>query len=111
MRSGAGWTSRRFFNMQNVGIVTGAGSGVGRAVALRLAQDGWVVAVLARRRDSLEGMVRAAPEPSRPRIHPFPCDVADAAAVASVVSDVVKRFGGVHALVNSAGTNIPRRNL
>jgi NADP-dependent 3-hydroxy acid dehydrogenase YdfG len=97
--------------MQNIAIVTGAGSGVGRAVALRLAQEGWTVAILARHRESLDGTVRVAPETSRARIHPFPCDVADAGAVASVVSDVVKRFGTVHALVNSAGTNIPRRSL
>jgi NADP-dependent 3-hydroxy acid dehydrogenase YdfG len=97
--------------MQNAGIVTGAGSGVGQAVALRLAQAGWTVAILARRSESLDQTVRAAPDAARSRIHPFPCDVADANAVASVVSEVVKRFGTVHALVNSAGTNIPRRNL
>ena len=94
-----------------VAIVTGAASGVGRSVAQRLAVQGWQVAVLARRAEALAETARSAPAGARERIHPSPCDVADAGAVAAVVADVVKRFGSVHALVNSAGTNIPRRNL
>jgi NAD(P)-dependent dehydrogenase (short-subunit alcohol dehydrogenase family) len=97
--------------MTKAAIVTGAGSGVGRAVALRLAGQGWHVAILARRGEALDETVRSAAEGSRPRIHPFPCDVADAAAVAALAAEVVKRFGAVHALVNSAGTNIPRRGF
>ena len=97
--------------MPNVAIVTGAGSGVGRAVALRLLREGWNVAIVSRRAEALNETVRAAQEASRARAHPFPCDVADATAVAGVVAEVVRRFGGVHALVNSAGTNIPRRGM
>ena len=96
---------------QRAAIVTGAGSGVGRVVAQRLAAAGWQVALVARRVEALQETVRLADEPARPRMHAFPCDVADAGAVAAVAAEVVKRFGGVHALVNSAGTNIPRRNL
>ena len=97
--------------MPKVAIVTGAGSGVGRAVALRLAAEGWDVALLARRRETLDSTVGGAESTARQRMRAYPCDVADAGAVASVVADVVKRFGGVHALVNSAGTNIPRRGM
>ena len=96
---------------QRVAIVTGAASGVGRAVARRLADQGWQVAALARRPEALAETARSAPEGSRQRIHAFPCDVADAVAVAGVVAEVVQRFGSVHALVNSAGTNVPRRSL
>lgn len=96
---------------QRAAIVTGAGSGVGRAVALRLAREGWEVALLARRREALDSTAGEAEPTVRQRMRPYPCDVADAGAVASVVADVVKRFGGVHALVNSAGTNIPRRGM
>ena len=96
---------------QRAAIVTGAGSGVGRVVAQRLAAAGWQVALLARRAEALQETVRLADEPARPRMHAFPCDVADAGAVAAVAAEVVKRFGAIHALVNSAGTNIPRRNL
>ena len=97
--------------MEKVAIVTGAGSGVGRAVAHRLAAQGWQVAILARRAEALAETTRSAGSGAASRIHPFPCDVADSRAVANVVSEVVKRFGAVHALVNSAGTNIPRRGL
>ena len=96
---------------QRAAIVTGAGSGVGRAVALRLAREGWEVALLARRREALDSTAGEAEPTVRQRMRAYPCDVADAGAVASVVADVVKRFGGVHALVNSAGTNIPRRGM
>jgi NAD(P)-dependent dehydrogenase (short-subunit alcohol dehydrogenase family) len=96
---------------QRVAIVTGAGSGVGRAVALRLADEGWQVAILARRSEVLRETARAAPAGARDRIHAFPCDVADAGAVATVIAEVVRRFGGVQALVNSAGTNIARRAM
>src|SRR5437870_1007471 len=97
--------------MPNVAIVTGAGSGVGRAVALRLLREGWNVAIVSRRAEALNETVRAAQEASRARAHPFPCDVADAKAVADVVAEVARRFGGIHALVNSAGTNLPNRGM
>ena len=96
---------------ERVAIVTGAASGVGRAVAHRLAEQGWQVAALARRADALAETARSSPDGSQSRVHPFPCDVADASAVASVVTEVAKRFGGVYALVNSAGTNIPCRGF
>lgn len=96
---------------ERMAIVTGAGSGVGRAVAYALAAEGWQVALLARRRQMLEETIRSADEPLRPRLHAFPCDVADAAAVGRVVNEALRRFGRVEVLVNSAGTNIPRRGL
>jgi|SRR5437867_1835350 len=89
--------------MPKVAIVTGASSGVGRAVALYLSVRGWQVAAIARRRETLEETGN--------RIHAYPCDVTDAGAVAAAVADVIAKFGGVNALVNSAGTNIPRRAM
>ena len=67
--------------MMQTAVVTGAGSGVGRAVALRFAQEGWNVALVSRRRESLSETVSLAPEGSRGRLASFPCDVSDAAAV------------------------------
>ena len=96
---------------QRVAIVTGASSGVGRAVALRLVGQGWDVALVARRREALEEIIAGEGAALRQRMHAYACDVADAGAVADVVADLFRRFGGVHVLVNSAGTNIQRRAL
>jgi NADP-dependent 3-hydroxy acid dehydrogenase YdfG len=92
-----------------VAIVTGAGSGVGRAVALRLAKAGWNVGIVGRRAEALDETVRASDASGL--LHPFPRDVADTRAAGPVVKELVSRFGGVHALVNSAGTNLPRRGM
>ena len=93
---------------ENVAIVTGAGSGVGRVVALRLAARGWRVAVVGRRMEQLRETAQLAGGGS---VHPCAFDVADPKAAPAVVEAMVTKFGGVHALVNSAGTNLPRRGL
>ena len=95
---------------RNVALVTGAGSGVGRAVALQLASDEWEVAIIGRRAETLNETIQAAGEWGK-RLHPYARDVADPAAPGPVVAEMLSRFGGVHALVNSAGTNLPRRGL
>src|SRR4051812_40994864 len=92
-------------------IVTGAGSGVGRAVALRLAEDGWAVAVVGRRAAALEE-TRSLAGPFADQLFVLPCDIADPKAVDEMVANALEETGGaVHALVNSAGTNTPRRAL
>ena len=95
----------------NTALVTGAGSGVGRAVALRFAAEGWRVALVGRTSETLdETAVQAGPE-ARERVAAFPCDVSSAEAVASMGAAVLARFGAVDVLVNSAGINVPRRSL
>jgi NADP-dependent 3-hydroxy acid dehydrogenase YdfG len=89
-------------------IVTGAGSGVGRAVALWLAREGWQVTIVGRRAEQLRETAQLA---GQGHVHPCPFDVADPKAAPAVVEAVVQKFGAVHALVNSAGTNLPRRGL
>ena len=91
-----------------VAIVTGAGSGVGRAVALWLAREGWEVAAVGRRPEPLHETARIS---AHGKVHPCPFDVADSGTAPAVVQAMVQKFGGVGALVNSAGTNIPRRGL
>ena len=92
--------------MDQIAVVTGAGSGVGRAVAHALAAEGWTVALLGRRAAALEETAGKNPD----KLIPFVCDVADSAAVGSVFSAVRKKFGFISVLVNAAGTNIPKRS-
>jgi NAD(P)-dependent dehydrogenase (short-subunit alcohol dehydrogenase family) len=91
-------------------VVTGAGSGVGRAVATRLLRDGWRVAVVGRREDVLNETVRLAGA-SNDRALVCPCDVGNPAAIDAMAARVLAAFGAVNVLVNAAGTNIPRRSL
>jgi NAD(P)-dependent dehydrogenase (short-subunit alcohol dehydrogenase family) len=80
-------------------LVTGGGSGIGRAVAIALADDGWAVSIAGRNVERLDA-VRA----ERPQIDAFQCDVGDQAAVDRAVTAAVACHGPVAALVNCAGT-------
>jgi meso-butanediol dehydrogenase/(S,S)-butanediol dehydrogenase/diacetyl reductase len=79
-------------------IVTGAGSGIGRAVARALAADGHAVALVGRRPQPLEELAAELPVAAA-----LPADVGDPAAARVVVAAAVERFGGVDVLVNDAG--------
>ena len=92
-------------------VVTGAGSGVGQAVALKFAAAGWQVALVGRRPETLTETAALAGAGSDGRLVSFPCDVAAADAVAAMGEAVLRRFGTVDVLVNSAGINVPRRSL
>lgn len=91
-------------------IVTGAGSGVGRAVVLALAQEGWQVALLGRRAEAIEATVALA-GPAGRNLLACPCDIRDPRAVQEVATRVLDAWGGIELLVNAAGTNAPRRAL
>ena len=91
-------------------VVTGAGSGVGRATALALAAQGWRVAILGRRREALEQTAQLV-APGGPPIEIHPVDIGDEPAVAAVGRAILGAFGHVDVLVNAAGTNTPRRSL
>ena len=91
-------------------VVTGAGSGVGQAIALQLARQDWRVAILGRRAEALQETMRLAGSQAR-QITAHACDISDAAAVAAMGSRVLAAFGAVDLLVNAAGTNAPRRSL
>jgi NAD(P)-dependent dehydrogenase (short-subunit alcohol dehydrogenase family) len=92
-------------------VITGAGSGVGRAIGLRFAAEGWQVALVGRRPEMLDETAAAAGSEANGRIGVFPCDVSVPEAVAAMGEAVLARFGSVDVLVNSAGINIPRRSL
>lgn len=96
--------------MNQTAVITGAGSGVGQAVALALLKLGWRVALIGRRTEALQETVqRAGAEKSQ--LETWPCDIGDGAAVASMAKAVLAKFGPVEALINAAGTNAPQRSL
>ncbi|MEU8520240.1 SDR family oxidoreductase [Streptomyces sp. NBC_01216] len=95
-----------------VAVVTGAGSGIGRSVALALAEAGWSVALAGRRREALEATAASLP----PRaVLPVPTDVTSPQAVTALFEAVRERFGRVDLLFNNAGTfaggGVPVENL
>ena len=86
--------------------VTGASKGIGAAVALRLAESGWIVAASARSEDQLAALVRQA-ESLPGAIHAFPLDVTDEVAATSVFADIGLRLGAVDLVILNAGTHQP----
>lgn len=89
-------------------IVTGAGTGIGKAIALELAQRGARIALCGRRAEPLEetaGQIKAAGGEA----FFASCDVSSAASVQSFVKETIARFGKIDILVNNAG--LARDNL
>src|SRR5437764_4844960 len=89
-------------SMEKIAVVTGAGSGVGRASAVRLVKEGWRVALVSRREDSLRETAKLCGAAEKTLA--VPCDIADPAAVMKMAADVLDHFGQVDALVHAAGT-------
>ncbi len=89
-----------------VAIVTGAGSGIGRAVSLALLNAGWSVALAGRRAELLEETATLAGEAAH-RALPHPTNVADAASVTALFDVTKARFGRLDLLFNNAGTGAP----
>jgi NAD(P)-dependent dehydrogenase (short-subunit alcohol dehydrogenase family) len=87
-------------------IVTGAGSGIGRAVSLALLRAGWSVGLAGRRAEALgETVSLAGAAAGRALAHPT--DVADPASVAALFDAAKARFGRLDLLFNNAGTGAP----
>jgi NAD(P)-dependent dehydrogenase (short-subunit alcohol dehydrogenase family) len=92
-------------------VVTGAGSGIGQAVVLKFAAEGWQVALVGRRPESLLTTVDKAGAGAAARMAVFACDVSDADSVKVMAAAVTDHFGRADVLVNSAGINVKRRAL
>ena len=87
-------------------LVTGAGGGIGRAIALKLAEMGMNIALCGRREEKLRA---AAEETGRPGdMLILPGDLTDEAHIAQCVRDTVRHFGGLDVLVNNAGMALNR---
>jgi len=89
---------------KQVAIVTGAASGLGRAMTLGLLMAGFQVAGVDRNEDSIAGVAEAARErQARGALHAIGADLADPAAFDRIVADALGRFGRIDVLVNNAG--------
>lgn len=93
---------------QRIAVVTGAGSGVGRAAALALLNHGYGVALAGRRSDALEETAALA---RGGKALVVPTDVTDPAAVASLFAAVKDGFGRLDVLFNNAGGGAPATNF
>ena len=88
-----------------IAIVTGAGTGIGRAAALALLKDGWTVALAGRRKEPLDEV--AASSGAAGRVMSVPTDVAQPESVKALFDNVVQAHGRVDLLFNNAGVNAP----
>ena len=89
-----------------VAVVTGAGSGIGRASALALLRAGYCVTLTGRRKQALEESVSlAGSDGARALVHP--ADIGRPDSVQALFSETVQRFGRVDVLFNNAGQNAP----
>jgi NAD(P)-dependent dehydrogenase (short-subunit alcohol dehydrogenase family) len=93
-----------------IAIVTGAGSGIGKATALRLLEDGWRVVFTGRRLEALREAIAAAGDPFGDidkRALAVPADMTRADSVGALFDFVRARFGRLDLLFNNAGTGAP----
>jgi NAD(P)-dependent dehydrogenase (short-subunit alcohol dehydrogenase family) len=88
-------------------MITGASSGIGRALALKVGAAGGTVLLVARRRDQLEEAKREI-EDRGGFAHAYPCDLSDPLEIDRMVAQALKDHGHVDVLVNNAGRSIRR---
>jgi NAD(P)-dependent dehydrogenase (short-subunit alcohol dehydrogenase family) len=91
-----------------IAVITGAGSGIGRASALALYAEGFSVVLAGRRRNMLEETAALA-QASPPRMLVVPTDVSDPASIAALFETVQATYGRIDLLFNNAG--ISTRNI
>ena len=83
--------------------ITGASSGIGRAVALKFANEGWQVAVSARRKELLEELSK-----ENSNISSFPLDVTNRNSCVQVFEDILKKYSSIDLCIFSTGTYDPK---
>lgn len=96
--------------MKKVAIVTGAGTGIGRASAIALLNAGYHVALAGRREDALQQTIAEAGEAGS-RALAVPADVRDPASVKALFAKTVEAFGRLDVLFNNAGRGTPAMPL
>ena len=92
--------------MTQIALVTGAGSGIGKACAAALLKDGWNVVFTGRRIDALQAAIDSTGSLAE-RAAAVACDVGDEASVSVLFDTVRQRFGRLDLLFNNAGISLP----
>jgi NADP-dependent 3-hydroxy acid dehydrogenase YdfG len=87
-----------------IALVTGAGTGIGKAVAQALLDDGYTVVLAGRRLEPLQAVAHSS---GTDRAHPFSADVSQPAAVNALFAMVQQKFGRLDVLFNNAGISAP----
>ncbi|RNB91710.1 glucose 1-dehydrogenase [Brevibacillus fluminis] len=100
----------RFNLTGKTAIVTGAGKGIGRALAVGLAEAGAQVAVVARTASDLDTLV-AEIEQKGGKALPIAADLTEQGASEHIVEETLRELGGLHILINNAGMNIRTKAL
>lgn len=93
-------------SQEKIALVTGAGSGIGKAVAHGLLEDGFTVVLAGRRIEPLEEVAKLAKEKGQTAL-PVSVDVRDAASVENLFSVIEKTYGRLDVAFNNAGVNAP----
>ena len=83
--------------------ITGASSGIGKALAIKFANEGWKVAASARRENLLKEL-----NDKYPNIQPFPLDVTDSDKCRSVFKDIIEKFENIEICVFGTGIHDPK---
>jgi NAD(P)-dependent dehydrogenase (short-subunit alcohol dehydrogenase family) len=95
--------------MEKIAVITGAGSGIGKATALAFLKAGWNVALAGRRKDALEATAKESGAGDRALC--VPTDVASQDSVKALFAAVKKKWGRLDCVFNNAGVNAPGTSL
>lgn len=95
---------------EKIALITGAGSGIGRAIAIQLYNDGYAIVLAGRRREALEETACLAGAEAG-RVLVGPCNVAKAEDVTSLFEETSARFGRLDLLFNNAGIFTPAASI
>jgi len=95
---------------EQVAIVTGAGRGIGRAIALALSREGCRLVLAARSRSEIEAVAAEAARLGGQAL-PVQVDVAEPTEVARMVETALRAYGRIDILVNNAGVSVPFRDV
>jgi 3-oxoacyl-[acyl-carrier protein] reductase len=89
-------------------LITGGGTGIGRAFAEALLESGiGAIVIASRRRDVLENAAGELNTAHGPRVHPFAFDIRDRQQTEALVADTINKFGAVDLLINNSGLAVP----